>query len=265
MVALTAAACTSHVPGTPDAEVVSPVLTPAADALPAPGQCTDSGVEVIACTEPHDAEVTEVGTLDLTAAEPTERDLRRAALPACRTALTRHLGSTDHDATRLQVRAFWPSAEGLARGDRWRLCAVTELAPDGTPKKRTSPTKDLLKAAGFATVQLCAEGSPAKEERPRFTACDGPHLAEAVPGVLELGKPTDPSPSRDFVDEKARQHCVTAVKGYVGADRGDVFASWRTYGSQGWSEGFTTAICYAEATRPFTGTLWGIGTKPLPG
>jgi hypothetical protein len=66
------------------------------------------------------------------------------------------------------------------------------------------------------------------------------------------------------VNAKASEHCAKAVTNYVGAPREDVFASWRAFGSQAWSEGHTTAVCYAEATRPFTGRLWGLGANPLP-
>ncbi|WP_033436374.1 septum formation family protein [Saccharothrix sp. NRRL B-16314] len=263
--ALSLAACTAHVQGAPDAEVVRPSLTPTVDQLPKPGQCTNTGLEVLDCGTEHEAEVTEVGSVELGAEYPSDRDLRRAVLPACRAALTAYLGSADHDATRLQSHAFWPSRDGWAKGDRWRVCAVVELKPDGSRVRRKTTAKDLLKAAGFATVQLCASASPGEAKDAGITACDGPHKAEAVPGVLTLGNPQDPAPSLDQVNAQAAEHCAKAVTNYVGAPRADVFASWRAFGSQAWSEGHTSAICYAEATRPFTGRLWGLGGNPLPG
>ncbi|QQQ76373.1 septum formation family protein [Saccharothrix sp. 6-C] len=266
LVALSLAACTARVPGVPDAEVVRPSLTPTADQLPQAGQCTGAGLDVVDCTAEHEAEVTGVGVLEgLGAAYPNDRDLRRAALPACRAALTEYLGSPDHDATRLQAHALWPSRDGWAKGDRWRVCTVVELEPDGSRARRKTSAKDLLKAAGFGTVQLCATASPGEAKDAGITACDQPHKAEAVPGVLALGDHRDPTPSLDQVNAKAAEHCAKAVTNYVGAAREDVFASWRAFGSQAWSEGYTTAICYAEATRPFTGRLWGLGTTALPG
>ncbi|MEU4764028.1 septum formation family protein [Actinosynnema sp. NPDC023794] len=265
LAALSLAACTAQVAGVPDAEVVRPSLTPTADQLPKAGQCTDTGLEVLDCKAEHEAEVTEVGLLDgLGAGYPTDRDLRRAVLPACRAALTAYLGSPDHDATRLQAHAFWPSRDGWAKGDRWRVCTVVELKPDGTRVRRKTSAKDLLKAAGFGTVQLCATASPGEAKDAGITACDQPHKAEAVPGVLALGNPQDPTPSLDQVNAKAAAHCAKAVTNYVGAPREDVFASWRSFGSQAWSEGYTSAVCYAEATRPFTGRLWGLGKNALP-
>lgn len=263
--ALSLAACTVPVEGVPDAQVVRPSLTPGSDQLPKAGQCTDTGLEVLDCATEHEAEVTEVGRLDgLDEAYPNDRDLRRAALPPCRAALTAYLGSPDHDATRLRARAFWPSRDGWARGDRWRVCAVVEFKPDGSGVRRKGSAKDLLKVAGFGTVQLCATASPGQAKDAGITACDQPHRAEAVPGVLTLGNPQDPAPSPDQVNTKAADHCAKAVTNYVGARREDVFASWRAFGSQAWSEGYTSVVCYAEATRPFSGRLWGLGTNPLP-
>ena len=265
LAALSLAACTAQVEGVPDAEVVRPSLTPTADQLPKVGQCTDTGLEVLDCSAEHEAEVIEVGLLDGLGAEyPNDRDLRRSALPACRAALTAYLGSPDHDATRLRAHAFWPSRDGWAKGDRWRVCTAVELKPDGTRARRKTSAKDLLKAAGFGTVQLCATASPGEAKDAGITACDQPHKAEAVPGVLALGNPWDPAPSVDQVNAKAAEHCAKAVTNYVGAAREDVFASWRAFGSQAWSEGYTSAVCYAEATRPFTGRLWGLGKNALP-
>ena len=265
LAALSLAACTAPVAGVPDAEVVRPSLTPTVDQLPQPGQCTDTGLEVLDCKAEHGAEVTRVGSLDgLTAEYPIDRDLRRAALPGCRAALTAYLGSPDHDATRLRAHAFWPSRDGWAQGDRWVVCTVVELKPDGGRARRRTSAKDLLKAAGFGTVQLCATASPGEVKDLGITGCDQPHKAEAVPGVLALGNPRDPAPSLEQVNAKAAEHCAKAVTNYVGAPREDVFASWRAFGSQAWSEGYTSAICYAEAARPFTGRLWGLGRNPLP-
>ncbi|RKT51713.1 putative regulator of septum formation [Saccharothrix australiensis] len=260
-----ATGCAARVAGAPDGEVVRPSITPGVAELPAPGRCTDGGLTAVDCARPHGGEVVDIGEFTgLGDDYPGERDFRRQAIPACRAALAGYLGSADHDATRLQAHVLWPSRDGWAKGDRWRLCTAVELTTDGRRGQRTGRVKDLLKAAGFAGVQLCAQGSPAHDADPVITACDGPHRAEAVPGVLDLGRPGDPAPPRDQVDARAKEHCATAVAGYVGAERQDVFASWRSFGSQAWSEGFTTVVCYAEATRPFTGRLWGLGTKALP-
>ncbi|ACU40788.1 septum formation family protein [Actinosynnema mirum] len=263
VVAVVLAGCTEQVGGTPDGAVLRPSITPAASELPQPGACVDQDLKAVDCAAPHVAEVTAVG--DLTGVEQrTERDLRRVALPACRAALAGYLGAADHDATRVQAQAIWPSEDGWARGDRWRLCTAVEISPTGQQASRTGSLAGLLKATGFASVQLCTSGSPARDEALEIVACDASHLAEAVPGVLALGGPQDAPLSQEQVNAAASEHCAAKVNGYVGAVREDVFASWRSFGSQAWSEGFTTAVCYAEAARPFTGRLWGLGRGPLP-
>ena len=262
---LALAACSEQTSGVPQPGVFT--TAPPTTISAAAGQCLRSAdLSTVDCGQPHDAEVTAVGELTGLAAEyPAERDLRRAALPPCRAALADYLGSADADATRLQVRAFWPNKEGWAAGKRWRVCAVVELTPKAELVTRTGSVKGLLAAAGFATFQLCSSGSPSTEQQLTLTSCAEKHLAEAVPGVLPLGGPADPAPSQEQIDAAAREHCTNAVAAYLGSgDRTDVFPVWRTFGSQGWSEGFTNAICYAEATRPFTGRLWGLGANALP-
>jgi hypothetical protein len=236
--------------------------------LPTVGQCMNSAeFKALDCNSPHEAEITQVGEISgLSKDYPDERDLRRAALPPCRDALTEYLGSKDADATRLQVWAFWPNKQGWEKGQRWRLCSVIELAPDEKKVSRKGSVKGVLAASGFGTYQLCSSGSPSKDDRLTLAACDTPHIGEAVPGVVSLGKSSDPAPSEDQINSMAKDKCTKAVTDYVGSDkRNDVFTAWRTFGAQAWSEGWTNAICYAEATRPFTGRLWGLGDKPLPG
>ncbi|WP_307867876.1 septum formation family protein [Umezawaea beigongshangensis] len=270
-------ACTDRISGSPD---VGPTTSPAstttgppatrvlATQLPKQGQCLDTtSFTPIGCEQRHDAEVVQVGELTgLSDAPPAEHDLRRAVLPVCRAAVNDYLGSADTDATRLQVRAFWPNSEGWEQGDRWRVCTVVELTPAEEPVWRTGSLRGVLAASGFGTFQLCAAGSPSAQEELALVSCDEPHLAETVPGVLRLGEPGDPVPSQEQVDAAAREHCTAAVTGYLGTtSRTDVFPAWRTFGTRGWSEGFTSATCYAEATRPHSGRLWGIGGNPLPG
>lgn len=63
----------------------------------------------------------------------------------------------------------------------------------------------------------------------------------------------------------ASEKCTKAVHDYLGSTkRSDVFPAWRNPGSQAWSEGWTNAVCYAEATKAFSGTLFGIRDNPLP-
>ena len=244
--------------------------TAAADAptLPKSGQCMNSSeLKPVDCAASHDAEVMAVGEMSgLPTAYPDTQALRKAALPSCYAAISDYVGSADVGATRLQVWAFWPNEAGWKKGERWRLCTAVELAPEGKALARKGSLKDVLKGSSFNTYQICLGGSPSKDPDVKPTACNGAHMAEAVPaGIVPMGKYNDPTPSKDQMSAVAKDKCTKAVHDYLGSDkRTDVFPAWRMPGSQGWSEGWTYAICYAEATKAFNGTLLGIRDNPLP-
>ncbi|RAS68198.1 putative regulator of septum formation [Lentzea atacamensis] len=244
--------------------------TAAADTptLPKVGQCMNSSeLKAIDCAASHDAEVMAVGEMSgMPSAYPDTQALRKAALPPCYATINDYLGSQDAGATRLQVWAFWPNEASWKKGERWRLCTVVELAPEGKALARKGSLKGVLKGSSFNTYQICLAGSPSKDSDVKPTACNGPHMAEAVPaGIVPLGKYNDPTPSKDQMSAIAKDKCTKAVHDYVGSDkRTDVFPAWRMPGSQGWSEGWTYAICYAEATKTFNGTLLGLRDNPLP-
>ncbi len=261
-------ACTINVggqaiPGPAPSTAAGDTLT-----LPKAGQCMNSSeIKPVDCAASHDAEVMTVGEISgLPTAYPDTQTLRKAALPPCYATINDYLGSQDAGATRLQIWSFWPNEQGWKKGERWRLCAVVELAPEGKPLPRKGSLKAVLKGASFNTYQLCLGGSPSKDPDVKPTACNGAHMAEAVPaGIVPLGKFSDPTPSKEQMSAVAKDKCTKAVHDYVGSDkRSDVFPAWRMPGSQGWSEGWTYAICYAEATKAFNGTLLGIRDNPLP-
>ena len=240
-----------------------------APTLPKAGQCMNAyELTVLQCTDSHEAEVMTVGELTgLPTAYPDNQALRKAALPPCRQALTEYLGSGDADATRLRVWAFWPNEQGWKDGQRWRLCTVVEVSPDEKPLARKGSVKGILGSNGFTTFQNCTQGSPSKDQEIKIIACNSAaHLAEAVPaGVVSLGKSTDPAPSTEQMNAIAKGKCTKAVHDYLGSSkRSDVFPAWRNPGSQAWSEGWTNAVCYAEANKAFNGTLFGIRDNPLP-
>ncbi|NGY61946.1 septum formation family protein [Lentzea sp. NEAU-D13] len=239
-----------------------------APALPKAGQCMNAyELTVLQCTDSHEAEVMSVGELTgLPTVYPDNQALRKAALPPCRQALTDYLGSGDADSTRLRVWAFWPNEQGWKDGQRWRLCTVVEISPDEKPLARKGSVKGILGGNGFTTFQTCTQGSPSKDQEVKVVACNTAHLAEAVPaGVVSLGKSTDPAPSTEQMNAIAKSKCTKAVHDYLGSSkRSDVFPAWRNPGSQAWSEGWTNAVCYAEANKAFNGTLFGIRDNPLP-
>ncbi|MCP2166241.1 septum formation family protein [Goodfellowiella coeruleoviolacea] len=253
----------------PGNRVPAPPGLTGASGLPTPGQCFNSAEFVpLDCAQAHEAESISSGQLpaDLPAEYPGEEVLRSAAVPPCRAALTDYLGGQDADATRLQVWAFWPSQRGWRDSDRWLLCSVIEVGSDGQPVRRTGSLRNALADGKFNAFQRCSAGSPSKDAQLTMTGCDQPHLGEALPSVLPLGKPTDPVPSAEAMNNAAREHCDRAMTAYLGASgRQDVWTTWRMPNAMSWAEGFTNITCYAEAVRLVTGTMRGIGTAPLPG
>ncbi|RDI29631.1 septum formation family protein [Lentzea flaviverrucosa] len=266
--ALTLSACAIQVGGQAVPGPLPSTASASAPALPKAGQCMNAyELKVLQCTDSHEAEVMSVGELTgLPTTYPDTQALRKAALPPCRQTLTEYLGSGDADSTRLRVWAFWPNEQGWKDGQRWRLCTVVEISPDEKPLARKGSVKDVLKSNGFGTFQTCTQGSPSKDQEVKVVACATAHMAEAVPGgVVSLGKSTDPAPSKEQMNSIANEKCTKAVHDYLGSTkRSDVFPAWRNPGSQAWSEGWTNAVCYAEATRTFGGTLLGIRDNPLP-
>lgn len=265
---LTLSSCAIHVGGQAVPGPMPSTASASAPTLPKPGQCMNSyELTVLQCTDSHEAEVMTVGELNgLPSTYPDTQALRKAALPPCRQALSDYLGSSDADATRLRVWAFWPNEQGWKDGQRWRLCTVVEITPDEKPLARKGSVKGILKGDGFTAFQTCTVGSPSKDQEVKIGPCNAAHLAEAVPGgVVSLGKSSDPAPSKEQMNSIAKDKCTKAVQDYLGSDkRTDVFPAWRNPGSQAWSEGWTNAVCYAEATKAFSGTLFGLRDNPLP-
>jgi hypothetical protein len=278
------AGCAQRLPGDPAAAETpigeeagppgqSPATTPPGtlpgDGPTGAGGCLDSRRSAFTpCDTPHDIEITRTAQLPpgLPAGYPDEPAMLRAALPPCRAALRDYLGSPDADATRLQAWAFWPDRDRWAQGDRWLLCTVTELGPDGRPVSRTGSVRGALAGDGFRDFQLCTVGPPSREQQLRTVGCAQPHLGEALPGVLTLGAATDPLPDQRALGAAARDHCTRALAAYLGTSgRSDVFPSWRMPGAQDWAQGYTDVTCYAETARPVAGRLAGIGSGPLPG
>ncbi|HTI28164.1 MAG TPA: septum formation family protein [Kutzneria sp.] len=236
--------------------------------LPAVGACIDSAHKTVTCTAPHQGEVTLIGDLPagLPSSLPDDTTMTRAALPSCRDALGDYLGSHDADATDLQAWAFWPQADAWTAGERWLVCAATQIDSAGNPITITGSLKHVLTGRGFARYQTCTVSSPSQSQTLKFGACDQPHLGEAMPGVQTLGRSTDPMPATDTINEIARNRCAQELTSYLGTDsRSDITYTWRAPDTrQAWAQGYTNLICYAEAARPVGTRLQNIGNGPLP-
>lgn len=237
------------------------------NALPAVGDCIDTNHQTVTCAQPHQGEVTLVGGLPdgLPSSMPDDTTMTREALPSCRDALGEYLGSKDADATDLQAWAFWPQADAWTQGERWLVCAATQIDSAGNPLTITGSLRGVL-THGFAKYQTCTVSSPSQSQTLTFGACDKPHRGEALPAVQALGRSTDPMPATDVINQIARNRCSQELTRYLGTDtRTDVTYTWRAPDTrQAWAQGYTNLICYAEASRPVGGRLQDIGTGPLP-
>lgn len=238
------------------------------DALPAVGSCIDAGHRAVQCAQPHQGEVTLVGGLPdgLPSALPDDTTMTRAALPQCRDALGDYVGAKDADATDIQAWAFWPQADAWTQGERWLVCAATQIDSAGNPITITGSLRKVLAGAGFAKYQTCTVSSPSHSQTLEFGSCDKPHLGEALPGVQALGRSTDPMPATDVINQIARNRCSQELTSYLGTgSRTDVTYTWRAPDTrQAWAQGYTNLICYAEAARPVGTRLQNIGNAPLP-
>jgi hypothetical protein len=283
MAAMTLAGCTSTVAGTaapgassgPAASTTAgPTTAPTttgetasggSDQIAGPGECVvGDDPAPVACEESHTVEITTAGTFDATMPEdPPKRDAVFASVfPQCRTAAARYLGSDDYDMTTLAAWVLWPGEDEWRQGGRWYRCGVVQLASDGQARPRTGSVADALAHRGADKFRLCSTALPSRE-MPHPTGCDKPHRSEAI-AVIPMGEPSDPLPTDKEFEAAARPKCADALTSYLGATREDVFVSWRWPDKRNWRHGFNNLTCYAETRTSITGTLRGIGSKPLP-
>lgn len=259
------AGCAQQVPGTP--RPVSPTASPGSGSssprLPASGpiglgDCLAvTGFRVVSCAEPHELEVFHLTDLpaDLSGSYPTPATLLPRLEPRCRAELPRYVASPDVDASRLREFVYWPSRPSWQAGERWALCAVVEIGPDDQPLRRSGALAAALRD-GLGALQACSRDSPS-QGRLHVVPCSEAHRGEAVPGVLTLGRPSEPAMSAEQANTAAEPHCRRAIDAFVGApgDQMGLRYSWRYPLPQSWPNGYTTVVCYAETAAPVTGSL----------
>lgn len=231
-------------------------------APPKPGQCLDTGnASVVGCAQPHDAEVVNTGKLTGTTM-PSETTAATLAVPQCRESLAEYLGGPDMDATNLVAMPLWPNQDQWARGERWLLCTVVELGSDGKPLRRTGSLEGELQGNEVYRYLTCSVSPPRAFRR---GPCDGPHLGEAVPGVVNVGRVGGAMPSTDSMNRVAEARCPALVRQYLGGESEEVATTWRLPDADAWARGYTNVVCYAQAARPVRVRLRNLGQGTLPG
>lgn len=266
--ALALTGCTVAVEGDP-VPVANPTTTTTTPPAPStefplsgPIQAGDCVVaddfEVVGCSQEHEIEVLAFDQLpdDFGDTYPTGDTILPEVEHVCREALPAYVGSPDVDATRIRESVYWPSRSGWSRGERWYLCAATEVDPDDDPISRTGSLAGVL-SGGLGEFQACTEGAPSDSGPVRIVSCAQPHRGEAVPGVLSLGSRTDSPPSADDANARGEPHCTEQVNGYLGNGQSDVVIAWRYPLADSWPNGFTNLVCYAEFPAPRTGPAAG--------
>jgi Septum formation len=231
---------------------------------PKPGQCLDTGNAVVVdCGDPHDAEVINAGKLTATTM-PDENTAATITMPICRSKLTDYLGGPDADATNLVAMPLWPNEQQWAKGERWLLCTVAEVGSDEKPVQRTGSLEGALVKSDNLRFQTCSVSSPSRDAKIRRGPCDEPHLGEALPGVISLGRAGDPLPATDVINRIAQEQCPGVLAKYIGAATQEVLPAWRLPNAESWARGYTNLVCYAEPIRPVRVRLRNLGVASLP-
>ncbi|MFI5586569.1 septum formation family protein [Amycolatopsis sp. NPDC051758] len=220
------------------------------------GDCVElPDVTKVSCDRPHEYEVMLSANFapEVPAAYPP--DVKRLARPACHTALPAYLGNPDADASTLEAFTLWPGEQPWGAGERWYACLVTARGGDNKPVKQPGRLAAAL-AHGLGRFQECRAGEPLKESPVHVVPCGGPHRSEAVPGVLQLGKATDPPIDLNGpLVGKAISHCEQKVIAYLGGRRPGVTSTAILPLPQDWPTGETAAVCWAIADHDVTGPL----------
>lgn len=271
LAALALAACTTAVGGTPEASrpaTTAPSESAANNAdkvVAGVGECVNGNDPApVDCARPHTVEITKAGQFkEAVPAGVSWRDaIFQAVFPTCRAEAANYLGSEHYDVTTLGAWMLWPDDAGRRNGERWYRCGVAALGGDGSAEPRTGSAKGILTGQGLDQYRFCSATRPSNH-LPQRISCDKPHPAEAI-STVPMGTATDRYPGEPAFQRAANPACKKAMTEYLGNARNDVVASWRWPDEVTWRQGFNNIVCYVEANRNYTGTLSGLGSRPLP-
>ncbi|CAN5740734.1 hypothetical protein BH23ACT12_BH23ACT12_15260 [soil metagenome] len=248
----------------------------------------------VPCDGPHGSETAFVGDLpaqvadlpyDQAAALTGNSPEMTAILDRCDEEFERYVGVSrivGTDAIRpinLAQPFFIPTADEWAKGARWIRCDAFPRLLEGQQERATTErlrglgTRDPLPVAW----RTCYEGgAPPPPNYEGYLSCEQAHGGEILllfqttdPKIDALGG--DPKALEDYIADTFPQQCEERAAAYMGlsvaqlVQRGDVkvgtgtvsLARWPAEPKQRWVQ------CRAT-TRPMTGTLEGLGTRPLP-
>ncbi len=248
----------------------------------------------VPCDGPHGSETAFVDALpaqavafsyDQAAALRQDSPEMTATLDRCAEETDRYVGLSPiagTDAVRqinLVQPWFIPSAAEWAKGARWIRCDVSPVL-DGQQERATNErlrglgTRDPLPVA-WRTCHKDGAELPADSFQ-GYLSCEQAHEGEVIlvfqttdPKIDSLAG--DPKALNDYIGNTFPQQCEERVASYVGlsvgqlGQRGDIEVRTSTVSFDRWPTEPKQRQVQCSATTPrTTGTLEGLGTKPLP-
>ena len=212
---------------------------------------SDAGPQ--ACAQPHNAETFHVGTVPGTIADPataTPPQIVAAVLGECtQERLTAYLGLKDSLPSRFQRKAFFPTPEAWAAGDRSLRCDVTLRSGVGRGSW-TGTAPEYVAANPPEAFRYCTPSvgflAWPDPNRPAAVECTDPAKLWILVGSQALGRPTAKYPSEAKLRRKSSDICRTYRATYPGGivkpeNRGWYFMFPR---AAGWKAGERDVQCW---------------------
>ena len=212
---------------------------------------SDAGPQ--ACAEPHNSETFYVGTVPGTITDPataTPPQIVDAVLGECTQArLTTYLGLADSLPSRFQRKAFFPTPEAWAAGDRSLRCDVTLRTGVGRGSW-TGTAPQFVAASPREAFRYCTPSvgflAWPDPNRPAAVECTDPAKLWILVGTQTLGRPTAKYPGEAKLRRKSSAICRAYRVTYPGGiakpeNRGWYFIFPRV---AGWKAGERDVQCW---------------------
>jgi hypothetical protein len=268
----------------------SPVPTTPPKTAPVAGTCwtvTDAQLSdllpwrgtPVACTTPHTAEIVAVGQVDRKLVQTAQRATGRDATinsflmtTGARAACIDKTGSYVGGAWRGAQLSVYPDFIAPAK-DGFFACVVAQVADPGGERAvtRTASLAGALSggaadALGIDCVGAAAGGTAAAGSL-SFVPCGHSHTSEFV-GLYTL-TPANAPYNGPAVQKAVTGGCQRLVDSFLGIGAGQQRSDLRVSevgpdSANTWAGSDQTFACYATAATAWTGSIKGIGTRPLP-
>jgi Septum formation len=238
----------------------------------------------LACTAPHTAEVSAVGQVDAKLVRNAQRAKGQNA-EVNSFLMTAAARARCSDKTGIYVGAAWRGAQLTVYPDfiapaknGFFACVVAQVADPGGTRlvTRTASLAGALNGSGATSLSIdCvapttasgAGSSTSADDQLEFVDCGKPHTAEfiALYTVTPAGAPYNGPAIKNAVTSGCQQLVDSFIGLSPGQQRTDLRVSEVGPDSANlWAGSDQSFACYASAQTPWTGSLKGLGTRPLP-